>query len=97
MPGWIYKAISQNGAIYYNNDKTAAERLRDNPDDQSESYHILANRNFLYLCKVTFDANGGDLTGKGGNLTNYLTDNLTDHAEVPVYKTEKSLRPRQTI
>ena len=38
---------------------------------------------------VTFDANGGDLTGKGGNLTNYLTDNLTDHAEVPVYKTEK--------
>ena len=50
---------------------------------------ILAGHNFLYLCKVTFDANGGDLTGKGGNLTNYLTDNLTDHAEVPVYKTEK--------
>ena len=35
---------------------------------------------------MTFDANGGDLTG---NLTNYLTDNLTDHAEVPVYTTEK--------
>ena len=88
-PAGFTKQSPKNGAIYYNNDKTAAERLRDNPDDQSESYHILANRNFLYLCKVTFDANGGDLTGKGGNLTNYLTDNLTDHAEVPVYKTEK--------
>ena len=81
-PAGFTKQSPKNGAIYYNNDKTAAERLRDNPDDQSESYHILANRNFLYLCKVTFDANGG-------NLTNYLTDNLTDHAEVPVYKTEK--------
>ena len=70
-PIYIY---TPNGAIYYNNYKTAAERLRDNPDDQSESYHILANRNFLYLCKVTFDANGGS---------------LNDDAEVPVYKTEK--------
>ena len=85
-PAGFTKQSPKNGAIYYNNDKTAAERLRDNPDDQSESYHILANRNFLYLCKVTFDANGGDLTG---NLPNYLTDNLTDHAEVPVYTTEK--------
>lgn len=59
--------------IYYNNDKTAAERLRDNPDDQSESYHILANRNFLYLCNVIFDANGGSLT----------------YDKVPVYETEK--------
>ena len=85
-PAGFTKQSPKNGAIYYNNDKTAAERLRDNPDDQSESYHILANRNFLYLCNVIFDANGGDLTG---NLTNYLTDNLTDHAEVPVYTTEK--------
>ena len=73
-PAGFTKQSPKNGAIYYNNDKTAAERLRDNPDDQSESYHILANRNFLYLCKVTFDANGGT---------------LTDSAEVPVYKTEK--------
>ena len=73
-PAGFTKQSPKNGAIYYNNDKTAAERLRDNPDDQSESYHILANRNFLYLCKVTFDANGGK---------------LTDSAEVPVYKTEK--------
>ena len=73
-PAGFTKQSPKNGAIYYNNDKTAAERLRDNPDDQSESYHILANRNFLYLCNVTFDANGG---------------NLTDSAEVPVYKTEK--------
>lgn len=73
-PAGFTKQSPKNGAIYYNNDKTAAERLRDNPDDQSESYHILANRNFLYLCNVTFDANGGS---------------LTDSAEVPVYKTEK--------
>lgn len=81
-PAGFTKQSPKNGAIYYNNDKTAAERLRDNPDDQSESYHILANRNFLYLCNVIFDANGGS---------------LNDDAEVPVYKTEKSLRPRQTI
>lgn len=72
-PAGFTKQSPKNGAIYYNNDKTAAERLRDNPDDQSESYHILANRNFLYLCKVTFDARGGK----------------TDYPEVPVYKTEK--------
>ena len=72
-PAGFTKQSPKNGAIYYNNDKTAAERLRDNPDDQSESHHILANRNFLYLCKVTFDARGGK----------------TDYPEVPVYKTEK--------
>lgn len=72
-PAGFTKQSPKNGAIYYNNDKTAAERLRDNPDDQSESYHILANRNFLCLCHVTFDANGGK----------------TDYPEVPVYTTEK--------
>ena len=72
-PAGFTKQSPKNGAIYDNNDKTAAERLRDNPDDQSESYHILANRNFLYLCKVTFDARGGK----------------TDYPEVPVYRTEK--------
>lgn len=75
--------------IYYNNDWDHAKDLL---ADNDNSWHLyndngkLKNRNFLYLCKVTFDANGGDLTG---NLTNYLTDNLTDHAEVPVYTTEK--------
>ena len=73
--------------IYYKDYKTAADALRDN--NVVLQNDILAGHNFLYLCKVTFDANGGDLTGKGGNLTNYLTDNLTDHAEVPVYETEK--------
>lgn len=72
-PAGFTKQSPKNGAIYYNNDKTAAERLRDNLDDQSESYHILANRNFLCLCHVTFDANGGK----------------TDYPEVPVYTTEK--------
>ena len=58
-----------DGAIYYNNDKTAADALLANSTNTD-----LKNRNFLYLCNVTFDANGG---------------NLTDPAEVPVYKTEK--------
>ena len=75
--------------IYYNNDLDHAKDLLADNDNSWYLYNDngkLKNRNFLYLCKVTFDANGGDLTG---NLTNYLTDNLTDHAEVPVYTTEK--------
>ena len=56
-----------NGAIYYNNYKTAADALLASND-------ALAERNFLYLCKVTFNANGGS---------------LNDDADVPVYKTEK--------
>ena len=63
-PIYIY---TPNGAIYYNNYKTAADALLANNT-------VLAERNFLYLCKVTFDANGGSLTG---------------YDEVPVYKTEK--------
>ena len=75
--------------IYYNNDWDHAKDLLADNDNSWYLYNDngkLKNRNFLYLCKVTFDANGGDLTG---NLTNYLTDNLTDHTEVPVYTTEK--------
>ena len=84
-------AGNTDGAIYYKNYKAKADALlADNDNNPNiDDNHKLRKRNFLYLCKVTFDANGGDLTGKGGNLTNYLTDNLTDHAEVPVYKTEK--------
>lgn len=62
-PIYIY---TPDGAIYYNNDRNHAEQL--------EGYDVLKERNFLYLCKVTFDANGGNLTG---------------YDEVPVYKTEK--------
>ena len=58
--------INPIGAIYYNNDWDHAKEL--------PGYNVLKNRNFLYLCKVTFDANGGS---------------LNDDAEVPVYKTEK--------
>lgn len=57
--------INPIGAIYYNNDWDHAKEL--------PGYNILKNRNFLYLCKVTFDAKGGK----------------TDYPEVPVYKTEK--------
>ena len=59
------KPINPIGAIYYKNDWDHAKEL--------PGYNILKNRNFLYLCKVTFDANGGK----------------TDYPEVPVYKTEK--------
>lgn len=65
--------------IYFNNDEDTA-------DERFGSHTQLAGRKLLCLCNVTFDANGGKLNG---NLTNYLTDNLTDHAEVPVYRTEK--------
>ena len=58
-----------NGAIYYNSNKTDADKLLANSTNTYLKY-----RNFLYLCNVTFDANGGT---------------LTDDPEVPVYKTEK--------
>ena len=69
-------AGNPNGAIYYKNYKAAADALladNDNNPNIDDNYK-LKNRNFLYLCKVTFDANGGSLTAP---------------AEVPVYKTEK--------
>ena len=64
---WDYHGnpINPIGAIYYNNDWDHAKEL--------PGYSVLKNRNFLYLCKVTFDAKGGK----------------TDYPEVPVYKTEK--------
>lgn len=64
---WDYHGnpINPIGAIYYNNDWDHAKEL--------PGYNVLKNRNFLYLCKVTFDA-------KGGNLT---------YDKVPVYETEK--------
>ena len=68
-PAGFTKQSPKNGAIYYKNYKTAADALLANSTNTD-----LKNRNFLYLCKVTFDANGGT---------------LTDPAEVPVYKTEK--------
>ena len=64
---WDYHGnpINPIGAIYYNNDWDHVKEL--------PGYNVLKNRNFLYLCKVTFDAKGGK----------------TDYPEVPVYKTEK--------
>ena len=69
-------AGNPNGAIYYNNYKTAADALLADNDNNSNiaDNDKLKNRNFLYLCNVIFDAKGGSLTG---------------YAEVPVYKTEK--------
>lgn len=61
--------------IYYKNYKAAADALLADNDNipNIDANDKLRNRNFLYLCKVTFDANGGK----------------TDYPEVPVYKTEK--------
>ena len=69
-------AGNPNGAIYYKNYKAKADALLADNDNNSNiaDNDKLKNRNFLYLCNVTFDANGGT---------------LTDPAEVPVYKTEK--------
>ncbi len=68
-------AGNPNGAIYYKNYKAAADALLADNDDNSniDDNHKLRKRNFLYLCKVTFDAKGGK----------------TDYPEVPVYKTEE--------
>lgn len=60
--------------IYYNNDEHTA-------DERFGSHTQLAGRKLLCLCNVTFDANGGTLTDKGGNPT--------DHAVVSAYKTQK--------
>ena len=72
-PIYIY---TPDGAIYYNSDKTDADALLADNDanDNIDDNYKLKKRNFLYLCKVTFDAKGGT---------------LTDDPEVPVYKTEK--------
>lgn len=61
-PIYIY---TPNGAIYFTNDRDHAKEL--------PGYDVLKDRNFLCLCHVTFDANGGK----------------TDYPEVPVYETEK--------
>ena len=76
-------AGNPDGAIYYKNYKAAADDLLADNDanDNIGANDKLRKRNFLYLCKVTFDAKGGTLTDKGGNPT--------DHAVVSAYKTEK--------
>ena len=61
--------------IYYKNYKAAADALladNDANDDIGDN-DKLRKRNFLCLCHVTFDANGGK----------------TDYDKVPVYETEK--------
>ena len=76
-------AGNPDGAIYYKNYKAAADDLLADNDanDNIGANDKLRKRNFLYLCKVTFDAKGGSLTDKGGNPT--------DHAVVSAYKTQK--------
>ena len=63
--------------FYYNNDETHAQGLFGDKLVGDK----LAGHKFLCLCNVTFDANGGTLTDKGGNPT--------DQAVVSAYKTKK--------
>ena len=70
---------STDCVIYYNNDEANARRWFG--EDAVGDNATLAGRKFLCLCNVTFDANGGTLTDKGGNPT--------DHAVVSAYKTQK--------
>ena len=70
---------SPDCVIYYNGNEHDAKTLRENNpvlEDAVQKGHQL-----LYLCNVTFDANGGTLTDKGGNPT--------DRAVVSAYKTQK--------
>ena len=70
---------SPDCVIYYNGNEHDADTLRENNpvlEDAVQKGHQL-----LYRCNVTFDANGGTLTDKGGNPT--------DHAVVSAYKTQK--------
>lgn len=70
---------SPDCVIYYNGNEHDAKKLRENNpvlEDAVQKGHQL-----LYRCNVTFDANGGTLTDKGGNPT--------DHAVVSAYKTQK--------
>ena len=54
-------AGNPNGAIYYKNYKAKADALLADNDNNPkiDANDKLRKRNFLYLCNVTFDANGG--------------------------------------
>ena len=60
-----------NGAIYYNSNKTDADKLLANSTNTYLKY-----RNFLCLCHVTFDAKGGDLTYD--KVPVYETEKITE-------------------
>ena len=61
--------------IYYNNDEdNARDRFG---EDAVGDNATLAGHKLLYLCKVTFDANGGSLTGYDEVLV-YRTEKITD-------------------
>lgn len=73
---------STDCVIYYNNDEANARRWFG--EDAVGDNATLAGRKFLCLCNVTFDANGGTLTDKGGNST--------DHAVVSLIRPKKSMQ-----
>ena len=61
-----------NGAIYYNSNKTDADKLLANSTNTYLKY-----RNFLCLCHVTFDAKGGKLNDSA-EVPVYETEKITD-------------------
>ena len=72
---------SPDCVIYYNGNEHDANKLLENPDNAALNDAVQKGHQLLYRCNVTFDAKGGTLTDKDGNLT--------DHAVVSAYKTEK--------
>ena len=70
-PAGFTKQSPKNGAIYYNNDKTAADALLANSTNTD-----LKNRKFLYLCNVIFNANGGSLNDDA-EVPVYKTEKIT--------------------
>ena len=72
---------SPDCVIYYNGNEHDANNLLENPDNAALNDAVQKGHKLLYRCNVTFDANDGTLTDKGGNPT--------DHAVVSAYKTEK--------
>ena len=88
-------AGNPDGAIYYKNYKAAADDLLADNDanDNIGANDKLRKRNFLYLCKVTFDANGGTFEdGTSAPVTIkeiWRTEKVATKGDVPANPTRK--------
>ena len=88
-------AGNPNGAIYYKNYKAKADALLADNDNNPkiDANDKLRKRNFLYLCKVTFDANGGTFEdGTSAPVTIkeiWRTEKVATKGDVPANPTRK--------
>ena len=84
-----------DGAIYYKNYTAAADALLADNDNNSniDANDKLRKRNFLYLCNVTFDANGGTFEdGTSAPVTIkeiWRTEKVATKGDVPANPTRK--------